>query len=66
VILDRQAGVDMSRTTLDGWMMQVGEMLRPLVLPLAAKQCHSAYLYHGGLRSALLTSNGLGWCRFSY
>ncbi len=31
VILDREAGVEISRATLDGWVMQVGEMLPPLV-----------------------------------
>lgn len=31
VILDRESGVDISRATLDGWVMQVGELLRPLV-----------------------------------
>ena len=31
VILQRESGVDISRATLDGWVLQVGELLRPLV-----------------------------------
>jgi hypothetical protein len=31
VILEREAGVEISRATMDGWVMQVGEMLMPLV-----------------------------------
>ena len=29
-ILEREAGVSISRTTMDGWVMQVGEMLLPV------------------------------------
>ena len=29
-ILAREAGVEISRTTMDGWVMQVGEMLLPV------------------------------------
>lgn len=30
-ILEREAGVDVSRATLDGWVMRVGELLTPVV-----------------------------------
>jgi transposase len=31
VILEREAGVEIGRATLDGWVMRVGEMLSPVV-----------------------------------
>jgi transposase len=31
VILNRDAGIDVSRATLDGWVMRVGELLAPIV-----------------------------------
>jgi transposase len=31
VILNRDAGIDVSRATLDGWVMRVGELLTPIV-----------------------------------
>jgi len=30
-ILEREAGVDISRATLDGWVMRVGELLMPII-----------------------------------
>ena len=30
-ILEREAGVDIGRATLDGWVMRVGELLEPVV-----------------------------------
>jgi transposase len=30
-ILEREAGVEISRATLDGWVMRVGELLMPIV-----------------------------------
>lgn len=31
VMLEREAGLEISRATLDGWVMRVGELLQPLV-----------------------------------
>jgi len=31
LILKRDTGVDISRSTMDGWVMRVGELLMPLV-----------------------------------
>jgi transposase len=31
VMLEREAGVEIGRATLDGWVMRVGELLRPVV-----------------------------------
>ena len=44
VILDREAGVDISRATLDGWVMQVGEMLQPLVGVMGRELVQGSYL----------------------
>jgi transposase len=38
MILEREAGVDISRATLDGWAMRVGESLQPIV---GAMRCPS-------------------------
>jgi transposase len=29
-ILERETGIELSRATLDGWVMRVGELLRPI------------------------------------
>ena len=44
VILDREAGVEISRATLDGWVLQVGEMLRPLVRGMGRELVQGSYL----------------------
>ncbi len=44
VILDREAGVEISRATLDGWVLQVGEMLRPLVAVMGRELVQGSYL----------------------
>jgi transposase len=44
VILDRESGVDISRATLDGWVMQVGEMLKPLVVVMGRELVQGSYL----------------------
>jgi transposase len=44
VILDRESGVDISRATLDGWVMQVGELLRPLVGVMGRQLVQGSYL----------------------
>src|ERR1700756_2024667 len=43
-ILDRESGVDISRATLDGWVMQVGELLRPLVGVMGRRLVQGRYL----------------------
>jgi transposase len=44
VILQRDAGVDLSRATLDGWVLQVGELLIPLATAMRQELMGSAYL----------------------
>ena len=35
VILEREAGLEISRATLDGWVMRIGELLRPIYRAMA-------------------------------
>ena len=44
VILEREWGVKISRATLDGWVMQVGEMLKPLVVVMSRELVQGSYL----------------------
>jgi len=44
VILDREAGVQISRATMDGWVMQVGEMLEPVVEVMGRELVEGSYL----------------------
>ena len=36
-ILCRETGIDLSRATVDGWVMRVGELLRPISGAMAAE-----------------------------
>ena len=44
VILDREAGLDIGRATLDGWVMRVGELLGPLVEAMRQDLLGASYL----------------------
>jgi transposase len=43
-ILEREAGVDISRATLDGWVMRVGELLTPVVSVMRRDLLRESYL----------------------
>jgi transposase len=43
-ILEREAGVEISRTTLDGWVMRVGELLTPIVSVMGRDLLRESYL----------------------
>lgn len=43
-ILQREAGVEIGRATLDGWVMRVGEMLMPIVEAMRAELLGASYL----------------------
>jgi transposase len=43
-ILDREAGVEISRATLDGWVMRVGELLGPIVSVMRRELLGGSYL----------------------
>src|SRR3974377_1325717 len=44
VMLERDSGVELSRQTLDGWVMRVGELLVPLVEALRQELLGGTYL----------------------
>ena len=43
-ILEREAGLEMSRATLDGWVMRVGELLEPVVAAMRQDLLRASYL----------------------
>jgi transposase len=43
-MLEREAGVEISRATLDGWVMRVGELLEPVVGAMRADLLRASYL----------------------
>ena len=43
-ILEREAGLEIGRATLDGWVMRVGELLQPVVAAMRKDLLSSAYL----------------------
>jgi transposase len=43
-ILEREAGVEISRATLDGWVMRVGEWLTPIVSVMRRDLLNATYL----------------------
>jgi transposase len=44
VILERETGLSISRATLDGWVMQVGDLLRPIVGAMRQELLSGCYL----------------------
>lgn len=44
VILEREAGLEISRATLDGWVMRVGELLEPVVSVMRQDLLRASYL----------------------
>src|SRR5438105_3425707 len=43
-ILEREAGVEIGRATLDGWVMRVGELLEPVVQAMRSDLLGASYL----------------------
>ena len=43
-ILEREVGVEISRATLDGWVMRVGELLQPVAEAMRADLLRASYL----------------------
>jgi transposase len=44
VILEREAGLEIGRATLDGWVMRVGELLEPVVAAMRRDLLRAGYL----------------------
>src|SRR6201987_3524247 len=43
-ILERETGIELSRATLDGWVMRVGELLRPITVAMAQELVAGNYI----------------------
>ena len=43
-MLEREAGLEISRATLDGWVMRIGELLQPLVGVMRKDLLKTTYL----------------------
>jgi transposase len=43
-MLEREAGVEISRATLDGWVMRVGELLEPVVSAMRGDLLRASYI----------------------
>ncbi len=43
-MIEREAGVEISRATLDGWVMRVGELLQPVTEAMRADLLRASYL----------------------
>jgi len=43
-ILQRETGIDLSRATLDGWVMRVGELLRPITVAMGQELLSGSYI----------------------
>ena len=43
-ILERETGIELSRATLDGWVMRVGELLRPITMAMAQELVAGNYI----------------------
>jgi transposase len=44
VILERETGIELSRSTLDGWVMRVGELLRPISVAMGQELLSGSYI----------------------
>ena len=43
-ILERETGIEMPRATLDGWVMRVGELLRPITAAMGQELLKGDYI----------------------
>ena len=43
-ILERETGIELSRATLDGWVMRVGELLSPIVAAICQELLKGDYI----------------------
>jgi transposase len=43
-ILERETGIELSRATLDGWVMRVGELLRPITAAMGQELLSGTYI----------------------
>ncbi len=61
-ILEREAGIELSRATLDGWVMRVGELLRPISAAMGQELLSGSYIQADETTDkSILFSTPPGW-----
>ncbi len=60
VMLERETGLELSRATLDGWVMQVGELLLPVVAAMRQELLRGSYLQADETPVAVQMHDGRG------
>jgi transposase len=59
-ILERETGIDLSRATLDGWVMRVGELLRPITTAMGQELLSGSYIQADETTVAVQMHDGRG------
>ena len=59
-ILERETGIEMSRATLDGWVMRVGELLRPITAAMGQELLKGDYIQADETPVAVQMHDGRG------
>jgi transposase len=59
-ILERETGIDLSRATLDGWVMRVGELLRPITAAMGQELLSGSYIQADETTVGVQTHDGRG------
>jgi transposase len=60
VMLERETGLELSRTTLDGWVMRVGELLIPVVAAMRRELLRGGYIQADETPVAVQMHDGRG------
>jgi transposase len=59
-ILERETGIELSRATLDGWVMRVGELLRPISAAMNQELLSGSYIQADETTVAVQMHDGRG------
>src|SRR5262249_112476 len=60
VMLEREAGLDIGRATLDGWVMRVGQTLQPIVEAMRQDLLSASYIQAGEKTGPVQVQNKRG------
>lgn len=65
-MLEREAGVEISRATLDGWVMRVGELLLPVIEAMRGDLLRASYIQADETMVPVQMHDGRGWDHQAY
>ena len=65
-ILERETGIELSRATMDGWVMRVGELLSPIVAAMGREVLESDYIQADETPVGVQMHDGRGKNRQAY